>query len=293
MFSSGFVNIIGRPNVGKSTLMNAMVGERMSIITYKPQTTRHRIIGIVTQDEYQIVFSDTPGFVHDPSYKMHEKMNRYVFTTFEDADIMLFVVDQADDYDDQHILVQKLNEIDCPVLVVINKIDQMEAQALESLVKFYSQLIPKAETHTISAINQENTGTLLNRIVELLPPGPVYFPPDQLSDRPQRFFISEIIRENLFLLYREEIPYSCEVAIESFKEEESIIRIEALIFVSRKSQQSIIIGKGGSAIKQLGIESRKKMETFLEKKVFLQLHVKVREDWRNNDHLLERLGYNQ
>ncbi|MCB0666958.1 MAG: GTPase Era, partial [Saprospiraceae bacterium] len=249
--------------------------------------------GIVTEDEYQIVFSDTPGFVHDPSYKMHEKMNRYVFTTFEDADIMLFVVDQADEYDDQHVLVQKLNELECPVLVVINKIDLMEAQALESLIKFYSQLIPKAETHTISAINQENTGTLFNRIVELLPPGPVYFPPDQLSDRPQRFFISEIIRENLFLLYREEIPYSCEVAIESFKEEENIIRIEALIFVSRKSQQSIIIGKGGSAIKQLGIESRKKMETFLEKKVFLQLHVKVREDWRNNDHLLERLGYNQ
>ncbi len=293
MFKSGFVNIIGRPNVGKSTLMNALVGERMSIITYKPQTTRHRLLGIVNGENYQLVFSDTPGFVHDPSYKMHEKMNRYVFTTFEDADVMLLVVDQADKYTADHVLIQKLNNMACPVILVINKIDLIPATELENLKNTYSQLLPNALVFTISALKLENTQALFDQIIQFLPEGPAYFPTDQLSDRSQRFFVSEIIRENIFLLYREEIPYSCEVTIESFKEEENIIRIEALIFVSRKSQQSIIIGKGGSAIKQLGIDSRQKMESFLEKKVFLQLHVKVREDWRNNDRLLEKLGYNQ
>ncbi|MBK8506807.1 MAG: GTPase Era [Saprospiraceae bacterium] len=293
MFKSGFVNIIGRPNVGKSTLMNALVGERMSIITYKPQTTRHRIIGIVSGEDYQLVFSDTPGFVHDPSYKMHEKMNRYVFTTFEDADVMLMVVDRSDKYDEDHVLIQKLKNVSCPVLLIINKMDLMDEADLETMRTYYSELLPEAHLYSISALQETNTQALFDQIVAHLPEGPAYFPPDQLSDRPQRFFVAEIIRENIFLLYREEIPYSCEVAIESFKEEENIIRIEALIFVSRKSQQSIIIGKGGSAIKQLGIDSRQKMETFLEKKVFLQLHVKVREDWRNNDRLLEKLGYNQ
>lgn len=293
MFKSGYVNIIGRPNVGKSTLMNALVGERMSIITYKPQTTRHRIIGIVTEDNFQMVFSDTPGFVHDPSYKMHEKMNRYVFTTFEDADVMLFVVDHTDNYGEDHVFIQKLKEVEYPVIIVINKIDLLQEGQLDSMSEFYSELIPGAEIFPISAINQMNTETLFKRIIEHLPEGPAYFPPDQLTDRPQRFFVSEIIRENIFLLYREEIPYSCEVIVEAFKEEEDIIRIEAMIYVNRKSQQSIIIGKKGSAIKQLGIESRQKMEAFLEKKVFLQLHVKVREDWRNNDRMLERLGYNQ
>ena len=293
MFKSGFVNIIGRPNVGKSTLMNALVGERMSIITYKPQTTRHRILGIVTEEDYQLVFSDTPGFVHDPSYKMHEKMNRYVYTTFEDADVMLMVVDRSDQYTEDHILIQKLNQVECPVLLVINKIDQLTDEELQSLKDQYSTLVPKAHLFPISALKQDNTQELFKQIVDYLPPGPAYYPPDQLSDRSQRFFVSEIIRENIFLLYREEIPYSCEVSIESFKEEEDIIRIESLIFVNRKSQQSIIIGKKGAAIKQLGIDSRQKMEAFLEKKVFLQIHVKVREDWRNNDRLLEHLGYNQ
>jgi GTP-binding protein Era len=293
MFKSGFVNIIGRPNVGKSTLMNALVGERMSIITYKPQTTRHRILGIVSGEHYQLVFSDTPGFVHDPSYKMHEKMNRYVFTTFEDADVMLMVVDQSDQYHEDHVLIQKLKNVSCPVFLTINKIDLLQEVDLATMSTYYHELLPNAHICTISALHETNTQILFDQIVAHLPEGPAYFPPDQLSDRPQRFFVSEIIRENIFLLYREEIPYSCEVAIESFKEEENIIRIEALIFVSRKSQQSIIIGKGGSAIKQLGIDSRQKMETFLEKKVFLQLHVKVREDWRNNDRLLEKLGYNQ
>lgn len=291
MFKSGFVNIIGRPNVGKSTLMNALVGERMSIITYKPQTTRHRILGIVSGENYQLVFSDTPGYVHDPSYKMHERMNRYVFTTFEDADVMLFVVDQTDEYTSDHILIQKLNELSCPVIVVINKMDLLSEPELEDLKRHYSGLLPKALIHVISALKQENTQALFNQILEFLPEGPAYFPPDQLSDRPQRFFVSEIIRENIFLLYREEIPYSCEVVIESFKEEADIIRIEAIIFVDRKTQQSIVIGKGGAAIKQLGIDSRQKMESFLEKKVFLQLQVKVREGWRNNDRLLEKLGY--
>ncbi|MCB0688224.1 MAG: GTPase Era [Saprospiraceae bacterium] len=293
MFKSGFVNIIGRPNVGKSTLMNALVGENMSIITYKPQTTRHRILGIITEEDYQIVFSDTPGFVHDPSYKMHDKMNRYVFTTFEDADVMLFVVDQSDDYKEDHILIQKLNELACPVLLVINKMDLLAPEELVKIKDWYQSLLPKAEIMAISALNKVNTASLYQRIVAQLPEGPMYFPPDQLSDRSQRFFISEIIRENIFLLYREEIPYSCEVTIESFKEEEDIIRIEALIFVNRKSQLSIIIGKKGESIKRLGTDARLKMEAFLEKKVFLQLHVKVREGWRNNDRLLDRLGYSQ
>ena len=224
---------------------------------------------------------------------MHEKMNRYVFTTFEDADVMLLVVDQSDKYDEDHVLIQKLKNVSCPVLLIINKIDLLNEGALTTMRTFYSELLPKAQLYNISALQETNTRALFDQIVAHLPEGPAYFPPDQLSDRPQRFFVAEIIRENIFLLYREEIPYSCEVAIESFKEEENIIRIEALIFVSRKSQQSIIIGKGGSAIKQLGIDSRQKMETFLEKKVFLQLHVKVREDWRDNDRLLEKLGYNQ
>ena len=273
--------------------MNALVGERMSIITYKPQTTRHRILGIVSGEDYQLVFSDTPGFVHDPSYKMHEKMNRYVFTTFEDADVMLMIVDQSDKYDEDHVLIQKLKNVTCPVFLIINKIDQLDEAELVNMSIYYRELLPGAHHWSISALLETNTRALFDQILEHLPEGPAYFPSDQLSDRPQRFFVAEIIRENIFLLYREEIPYSCEVAIESFKEEESIIRIEALIFVSRKSQQSIIIGKGGSAIKQLGIDSRQKMESFLEKKVFLQLHVKVREDWRNNDRLLEKLGYNQ
>lgn len=294
MFRSGFVNIIGRPNVGKSTLMNALVGEEMSIITYKPQTTRHRILGIVNGDDFQMVFSDTPGFVHDPSYKMHEKMNRYVHTTFEDADVMLLVVDREDQYDGEHIIVRKLNNLSCPVMVVVNKVDLFrDNKASDEIKSYYNELLPKAEIIMVSALLKTNTQYLYDQLIGHLPEGPAYFPPDQLSDRTERFFVSEIIREQLFLLYHEEIPYSSEVVIDSFKDEPALVRIEAIIFVNRKTQLAILIGKGGKAIKQLGIDSRLKIEAFLEKKVFLQLRVKVRDDWRNNDQLLQRLGYNQ
>jgi len=294
MFRSGFINIIGRPNVGKSTLMNALVGENMSIVTYKPQTTRHRILGIVSGEDFQLVFSDTPGFVHDTSYVMHEKMNRYVHSTFEDADAMVLVVDKDDKYGPEHVLISKINNLTCPVFVIINKIDLIkDPDVLTELEKKYTELIPKGKQYHISALNKIKTQDLYDDIMANMPEGPVYFPLDQLSDRTERFFVSEIIRENIFLLYREEIPYSCEVIIESFKDEEEIVRIEALIFVGRKTQQAILIGKGGKAIKQLGIDSRLKIESFLQKKVFLQMNVKVREDWRNNDQLLQRLGYNQ
>ncbi|NND31885.1 MAG: GTPase Era [Saprospiraceae bacterium] len=294
MFKSGFVNIIGRPNVGKSTLTNALVGEDMSIITYKPQTTRHRILGIVTGDNFQMIFSDTPGFVHDPSYKMHEKMNRYVHTTFEDADIMLLVVDHEDRYQEDHILIRKLKSLACPIFIIINKIDLLQdAESLKQIESHYEKLLPSALIFTISALKGQNISQLYDKLLSSLPEGPAYFPADQLSDRTERFFVSEMIRENIFLLYHEEVPYSCEVVVESFKDEPDLVRIEAIIFVSRKTQQAILIGKGGRAIKQLGIDSRLKIEAFLEKKVFLQLRVKVREDWRNNDQLLQRLGYNQ
>lgn len=293
MYRSGFVNIIGRPNVGKSTLMNALVGERMSIITYKPQTTRHRIHGIVNGQDFQIVFSDTPGYVHDPAYKMHEKMNHYVYTTFEDGDIMILVVDREDQYDDEHPIIRKLNKVECPVIAVINKVDQMEQKVVEQMLTELQSLLPPAEVRPISALKETGTAALMSEIIDKLPEGPAYFPADQLSDRTERFFVSEIIREQIFLLYKDEVPYSCEVVVESFKDQEDIIHIEALIFVNRKTQQGILIGKGGKAIKQLGIDSRKKIEAFVEKKVFLQLRVKVRANWRNDDRLLQKLGYYQ
>ncbi len=293
MFRSGFVNIIGRPNVGKSTLMNALMDENMSIITYKPQTTRHRILGIVNGENFQIVFSDTPGFVHDPAYKMHDKMNRFVMSAFEDADIMLLVTDKSDRYTRDHILIRKLNSLASPVFLIINKIDLMDEDELLTLINEWQDLLDFTECIPISASQKLNTDKVVKLIKENLPEGPEYFPDDQLSDRSVRFFVSEIIREQIFLLYREEIPYSCEVAIQSFKDEEKIIRIEAHVFVNRKTQKSILIGKGGKAIKKLGIESRKKMEDFLGKQVFLELRVKVRENWRDDDQLLNKMGYQQ
>ncbi len=294
MFRSGFVNIIGRPNVGKSTLMNALVGETMSIITYKPQTTRHRILGIVNGKDYQVVFTDSPGFVHDPSYEMHKKMNRYVLSTFEDADVMLFLVDAADRLERDHPLVQKLHRLECPLFMVLNKVDLITSpKVIESLRTHYFDLLPKATFFPISALKQTGVQKLFDSVLDILPEGPAYFPPDQLTDRPQRFFVSEIIREQVFLLYHEEVPYSCDVVVESFKEEAELIRIEAKIFVNRKSQISIVVGRGGLAIKKLGTRSRIKLEAFLEKKVFLQLRVKVKENWRNNERLLQSLGYNR
>ena len=293
MFRSGFVNIIGRPNVGKSTLMNALIGEQMSITTFKPQTTRHRIRGILNSSEFQIVFSDTPGYVVDPAYKMHEKMNRFVFGTFEDADILILLIGPGDKYEDDHPLLKAIKNSTCPKFLVINKVDLVSDQEVLFLIDSWKDRINFTEIIPISALHHNNTDTLLRLVIQHLPEGPVYFPQDQISDKPERFFISEIIREQVFLLYQQEIPYSCEVAVESFRESGDLIRIEATIFVNRKTQKSILIGKGGTAIKKLGIQARRKIENFVKKKIFLDLHVKVRENWRNNESLLDRLGYGQ
>lgn len=296
MHRSGFVNIIGKPNVGKSTLMNALVGERMSIITNKPQTTRHRIIGLLSGEDFQIVFSDTPGYVEDPAYKMHEAMNKFVNTTFEDADLMLFVTDVNEHYEEDDPIVQKLKHLEVPKFLVINKTDLAKPERIVALIQQWNEWIDFKETIPIAALHKSNTETLLNLILENLPEGPAYYPKDQLTDRPERFFISEIIREKILELYEQEVPYSTEVVIESFKEGttkkgEPLIRISGIIYVMRKTQKGIIIGKEGSAIKKLGTEARKSMEIFLESKVFLELHVKVRDNWRDNERELKSFGY--
>lgn len=293
---SGFVNIIGRPNVGKSTLMNALVGERMSIITHKPQTTRHRIIGIFSGDDFQIVFSDTPGLIGQPAYKMQKAMNRAVQSTFEDADIMLFVTEPAEEYTEEDPLVQKLRESEAPVFVIINKIDKITEGQLRDLDQKWAGLIPRAERFGVSALQKLHTEALLQKILNTLPEGPEYYPKDQLTDRSERFFVSEIIREKILELYQQEIPYSVEAIVTSFKEGETkegnpIARIEATLFVARKSQKPIIIGKNGQAIKTLGTEARKAIEQFLEMKVHLELSVKVRENWRDDEQMLKQFGY--
>jgi len=297
MHKSGFVNIIGRPNVGKSTLMNALVGERMSIITNKPQTTRHRIIGILNGADYQVVFSDTPGIISDPSYKMQEAMNRFVNSTFEDADVMLFVTDTVEDYTDDDPIVQRLKKVKVPLFLLINKTDLVKPEDVLNLIRTWQKRVPNfSEIIPISALESQNTDTVFKLILENIGEGPEYYPKDQFTDKPERFFVSEIIREKILLLYKQEIPYSCEVIVESFKETETkagepLVRISAIIFVARKTQKSIIIGKGGSAIKRLGMDARKSIETFLEKKVFLEMHVKVKENWRNDDRMLKQFGY--
>lgn len=291
---SGFVNIIGRPNVGKSTLMNALVGERMSIITHKPQTTRHRIIGIVNDEHYQIVFSDTPGVIDKPAYKMQEAMNRFAVSTFEDADLMLFVTEKDETFADDDPILLRLKNLQAPIFLVINKIDLMSETEILLFIQQWNERVTFAEIIPISALQQRNTDRLLKLILERLPEGPVYYPKDQFTDRPERFFVSEIIREKILTNYRQEIPYSCEVIIEFFKQDEQkpdLVRIGAAIIVARKTQKSILIGKGGAAIKQLGIDARKAIETFLEKRVHLELFVKIKEDWRNDDKMLNSFGY--
>ncbi len=293
---SGFVNIIGRPNVGKSTLMNALVGERMSIITNKPQTTRHRIIGIISEENYQIVFSDTPGFITDPAYKMQEAMNKFVFSTFEDADLFLFVTDTIEEYDDDDQVIQRLRKVDIPLFLIINKTDVSTPENILQLISQWNERVPFTETIPLSALQKKNTDRLLELILERLPEGPVYYPKDQFTDRPERFFVSEIIREKILLLYKQEVPYSCEVIVESFKETttkkgEPMVRIRAEIFVSRNTQKAILIGNNGASIKKLGSEARKSMEVFLERKVFLELFVKVKKNWRDDEGMLKRFGY--
>lgn len=293
---SGFVNIIGRPNVGKSTLMNALVGERMSIITAKPQTTRHRIIGIVSGDDFQVVFSDTPGFVNTPSYKMHEVMNSFVRESFEDADVMLFVTEPAEAFDADDSIIRRLQKVKYPKFLVINKVDTFSKDVIAAYETALKALVEFQEVIHISALHKKNTHELLMSVKAYLPESPAYYPKDQLTDRPERFFCAEIIREKILLNYREEIPYACEVGIEGFKETktnagEKLARIQAIIYVGRENQKVILIGKNGLAMKKLGMDARKDMEIFLESKVFLEITVKVRDNWRDDEKMLKSFGY--
>ena len=295
-FRSGFVNIIGRPNAGKSTLMNALVGERMSIITPKPQTTRHRIIGILSGQHFQLVFSDTPGYVRDPAYKMHKAMNRFVEGTVEDADLLLLVFDLTEELDDANPIISILTESAAPLVLILNKMDLVKEQRIEDTLNWWKKRLPIAGSVAISALRGTNTDELLQLILNYLPEGPPYYPPDQLTDRPERFFVSEIIREKIFMLYKDEIPYSSEVGIVSFHETktnsgEPLARIAANIFVLRETQKGILLGKHGAAIKKLGTISRLAIEKFLKSKVFLELTVKVRSNWRDDERTLKGFGY--
>lgn len=291
MHRSGFVNIIGNPNVGKSTLMNALVGERISIITSKSQTTRHRILGIVNGDDFQIVYSDTPGIIK-PNYKLQEKMMDFVSVSFDDADVFLYVTDVVESAEKNAEYIERLSKVKIPVLCLINKIDLVSNEEVENLRLFWENRLPNAKIFEISALNGTNLDTVFNEIVSLLPEGPAWFPKDQLTDKTERFIVSEIIREKILLNYKKEIPYSCEVAVEEFKESPDIIRIKAVIIVERPSQKGIIIGNKGALIKKVGTEARIDIEKFFGKKVFLETFVKVEKDWRNNDRDLSRFGYN-
>ena len=287
---SGFVNIIGNPNVGKSTLMNAMVGERLSIITPKAQTTRHRIFGILNEPEYQIVFSDTPGVIQ-PAYKMQEHMMKFVSDAFEDADVFLYLVEPGDRALKDEGFFQKLATTSVPVLLIVNKIDTTTQEVLEEEVGYWQTSLPNAEIIPISALEQANTDYLLSRLKELVPVSPPYFDKDALTDKTERFFVSEIIREQILLNYKKEIPYSVEVDVEEFKEDEDIIRMRCIIYVARDSQKGIIIGHKGSRLKAVGIGARKQLEAFFAKKVHVETFVKVKKNWRDNDLQLKRFGY--
>ena len=291
MHKAGFVNIVGNPNVGKSTLMNSLVGERISIITSKAQTTRHRIMGIVNTEDMQIVYSDTPG-VLVPNYKLQESMLNFSQSALLDADILLYVTDVVEAPAKNQSFLDKVARETVPVLVVINKIDLLKEQsALETLVEEWKQLLPNAEIKPVSAQYKFNLDYLLKRIQELLPPSPPFFEKDALTDKPARFFVTEIIREKILQTYDKEIPYACEVAVEQFQEEENRIHIMAVIYVERDSQKGIVIGKGGSALKKVGTLARKDIEVFFDKKVFLELYVKVEKDWRSRENKLKGFGY--
>lgn len=287
---AGFVNIIGSPNVGKSTLMNALVGERLSIITSKAQTTRHRIMGIVNGEDFQIVYSDTPG-VLKPAYRLQEGMMDFVNVAITDADILLFVTDIYEDIKIEEKILHKIKNAKVPVLLLVNKIDLAKQDKLEEKVQYWKQEVPQAEVIPVSALEKFNINYIFDRIIALLPEGPSYYDKDELTDKPEKFFVSEIIREKILLNYKKEIPYSVEVVVESFKEEEKIIRIRAEILVARDSQKGIIIGHQGKALKKVGTEARKDIEAFVQKQVFLELFVKVNKDWRDNDQQLKRFGY--
>ena len=291
MHKAGFVNIVGNPNVGKSTLMNQLVGERISIATFKAQTTRHRIMGIVNTDDTQIVFSDTPG-VLKPNYKLQESMLAFSESALQDADVLLYVTDVVESPEKNADFLEKVSKMTIPVLLLINKIDQSDQKTLGDIVEKWHTLLPNAEILPISAANKFGTDMLMKRIKELLPDSPPYFDKEQLTDKPARFFVSEIIREKILLYYDKEIPYSVEVRVESFKETEHNIHINAVIYVERDSQKGIIIGHQGVAIKKTSTEARKSLEKFFDKSVYLELFVKVDKDWRNSEKELDSFGYN-
>ncbi|MCD4729129.1 MAG: GTPase Era [Bacteroidales bacterium] len=286
---AGFVNIIGNPNVGKSTLMNALVGEKLSIITSKAQTTRHRIMGIVNGEDFQIIYSDLPGIL-TPNYKLQEKMMKFIDNALKDADIFLYMVEVGETkYNDK--IIDKIIKSNIPTLILINKIDLSNQEKVEEQIAYWSEVFEKGQVMPISAITNFNTEKVLQHIIDLLPESPPFYPKDELTDKTTRFFISEIIREKILLFYKQEIPYSVEVVVESYKETKDIIKIATYIFVTRESQKMIILGRQGKAIKKVGVESRKDIEEFVGKQVYLELTVKVNKDWRDNDRQLKRFGY--
>ncbi|MBR1550637.1 MAG: GTPase Era [Bacteroidales bacterium] len=286
---SGFVNIIGNPNVGKSTLMNALVGERLSIITSKAQTTRKRVMGIVNGDDFQIVYTDTPGIVN-PANKLHEQMMGFIGTALQDADLFLLVTEVGETFKNRRVL-ERVVDSDTPVLLIINKIDLSDQETIRQKMAYWQAEIPRAVVIPCSATEGFNVSKIFDTVLELLPEHPAYFPKDELTDRTMRFFVSEIVREKILLYYQKEIPYSCEVAVESYEEKDGIDNISCLIFVERESQKAILIGHQGKAIKKLGIEARKDIEEFTGKRCFLSLHIKVLKDWRNSDRALKQFGY--
>lgn len=285
---AGFVSIVGKPNVGKSTLMNKLVGENLSIITAKAQTTRHRIMGVLSGDGFQIVYSDTPGLL-EPKYELHKTMMNYVKVSLEDADIILLVVELDEKYNEE--LLSRFIRVKAPIILVINKIDLSKGSQLEDKIEYWKKMISAREIIPVSALSGLGVDKLLTSIINNLPEHPAYYPKDNITDKSERFFASEIIREKILLNYEQEVPYSCEVGIESFKEEEKIIRIRAIIYVERDSQKGIIIGKGGASLKKVGIEARKDLEKFFDKQVFLETHVKVADNWRKQKLRLKQFGY--
>lgn len=287
---SGFVNIIGNPNVGKSTIMNALVGEKLSIITSKMQTTRHRIKGIVNGDDFQIVYSDTPGILK-PNYKLQETMMKQVHTALTDADIILYVTDVVEDPEKNKDYIDRIRQSAIPVIVLLNKIDLSNQESVIKLYSYWTDIFPGAPVFPISATEKFNLKQVFDQILEFLPEGPAFFPKDELTDRSERFFMQEIIREKVLLHYQKEIPYSTEVEVEEFREEQGLTRIRAVIYVERDSQKGIIIGKGGTALKRVGTEARQEAEEFFSCKIFLELYVKVAKEWREKDNSLRRFGY--
>ena len=287
---AGFVNIIGNPNVGKSTLMNVLIGEKLSIITHKAQTTRHRILGILNKDDYQIVFSDTPGIIK-PEYKLQESMMNFVQSAFQDADVLIYIVEMGEKQLKDEAIFEKIRNTKIPLLLLINKIDLSEQKEVEKQIKLWKERVPNAEILPISSLNKFNIDKILERVIELLPVSPPYYDKDAITDKSERFFVSENIREKILKYYKKEVPYSVQVEVEEFENEDDIIRIRAIIYVLRESQRGIIIGHKGVGIKRIGTEARRELERFFDKKIFLETVVKVKKNWRDDDRQLKSFGY--